>query len=98
MTKDKIDKLNLKNIFLDKSINFIPILSKNKKLLEIVTLEETFSKDNLHYSKLPVVIMAGGEGKRLLPLTKVLPKPLLRYIREANDRKCDATVCKTRLQ
>ena len=77
MTKDKINKLNLKNIFLDKRINFIPILSKNKKLLEIVTLEETFSKDNLHYNKLPVVIMAGGEGKRLLPLTKVLPKPLL---------------------
>ena len=27
--------------------------------------------------KLPVVIMAGGEGVRLHPFTKILPKPLM---------------------
>tara|TARA_A100001015_G_scaffold312677_1_gene418334 strand:- start:519 stop:1571 length:1053 start_codon:yes stop_codon:yes gene_type:complete len=77
ITKDKTKKINLKNIFLDKSVNFVPVLSKKGELLEIITLEEVFSKDNLKYNKLPVVIMAGGEGKRLLPLTKILPKPLL---------------------
>ena len=33
--------------------------------------------DNPESLKLPVVIMAGGEGTRLAPFTKILPKPLM---------------------
>ena len=29
--------------------------------------------------EVPVIIMAGGEGKRLLPHTAILPKPLIPY-------------------
>ena len=52
----------------------LPILDSQRKVKDIFTLKEfhrTFSKDNW------VVLMAGGVGRRLHPLTKDIPKPLL---------------------
>ena len=56
-----------------KGIQLVPILDSERKLVNILD----FSKKR---SLLPidVVIMAGGEGKRLKPLTDNLPKPLLK--------------------
>ena len=53
-------------------ILILPVLNKNKELIEILDLKEI-------KSMLPIeaVLMAGGEGKRLLPLTENTPKPLL---------------------
>ncbi len=58
----------------ENSINLIPIIDQNKKLLDLFTL-----KTILHEKELPnaVVIMAGGKGKRLLPYTQNCPKPML---------------------
>jgi NDP-sugar pyrophosphorylase family protein len=57
----------------EKHINFIPILDKNKHLVDVLNFE-------FQHSKLPLdaVIMAGGKGSRLMPLTKDTPKPLLK--------------------
>lgn len=51
----------------------VPILDKDHHIVEIVNLEE-------HITKLPVdaVLMAGGKGERLRPLTEKTPKPLLK--------------------
>lgn len=58
-------------------IDAVPILDKNMKIIDIIFRE----KSQPHYSKfkddIPVVIMAGGLGTRLLPYTNILPKPLL---------------------
>lgn len=53
-------------------MQLLPVLDKNKHLLEIINLEMT---RNL----LPIdaVLMAGGKGERLRPLTEKTPKPLL---------------------
>jgi len=50
----------------------IPVLDNKKRIIDIINFRET-------YSKLPLdaFIMAGGKGKRLLPLTSKIPKPLL---------------------
>jgi dTDP-glucose pyrophosphorylase len=68
----------IKKKFSETGQEFIPIL-KDKKIVKIfrnidkITLKPNKAIDN------PVVIMAGGLGKRLKSLTKNSPKPLLRY-------------------
>lgn len=66
-TLDDLDKIK------SKEIDLLPILDHNGRIVKIVNLNETVSI-------LPVdaVIMAGGEGRRLRPLTEVTPKPLLK--------------------
>ena len=54
------------------NIKILPILNIDKKLIRIIDLERT-------QSELPLecMIMAGGRGKRLSPLTDSVPKPML---------------------
>lgn len=61
------------NEYKAKGIKLIPLLDKQNKLLQIINLE-------FQIGLLPIcgVIMAGGEGVRLRPLTENTPKPLLK--------------------
>lgn len=63
----------LMNVMLKEEINAIPILS-NKQVVGLETLEHSLSVDSRDNVAL---IMAGGFGKRLMPLTESTPKPLL---------------------
>ncbi len=58
------------------SIEALPILDKENNIISVVLWNdaEIELKRNL---TVPVVIMAGGFGKRLYPYTKILPKPLI---------------------
>ncbi len=64
-----IDEIDL---FKEKEIDLVPIIDENDLLIKIVDLSK---KKTI----LPVdaFLLAGGEGKRLLPLTKDTPKPML---------------------
>lgn len=55
-----------------KDIKVLPILDKNKKIVRILDLEKIKS-----ILPLECMIMAGGRGKRLNPLTDNVPKPML---------------------
>lgn len=57
-----------------KQINIIPILSKTNKLIDFTILKSF----NDNFFDIPVLILAGGRGKRLLPLTLNTPKPMLK--------------------
>ncbi len=63
------------------AITALPILDRRRHIIDIELLSEgdknqnKKSKKNL--SMVPVVVMAGGEGTRLYPYTKILPKPLI---------------------
>ncbi len=56
-----------------KAIKFIPIVDKNRRVVKVLNL-------NSYRSCLPVdaVLMAGGRGERLRPMTLSVPKPLLK--------------------
>lgn len=56
-----------------KQIQLVPILDLDRKIVSILD----FSKKR-SFIPMDVVIMAGGEGRRLKPLTDNLPKPLLK--------------------
>jgi len=59
---------------------FMPVFSKKGELVNVYFWEDLFGEKVISPAKLfnlPVVIMAGGLGTRLKPLTNVLPKALI---------------------
>ena len=57
----------------DLKMRLVPVLDSEKHIVEIINLEK-------YNSRLPfdAVLMAGGKGERLRPLTEKTPKPLLK--------------------
>lgn len=58
----------------------MPVVDENGELVEVYFWNELFSgNESLPKQQLnvPVVIMAGGKGTRLAPLTNIYPKPLI---------------------
>ena len=58
------------------SIEAVPIVDDKNRITSITFAHEEVIRAKKEM-KIPVVIMAGGLGKRLYPYTKILPKPLI---------------------
>ena len=69
---------SLKNLCIKKNIEVIPIVDDKKKVVDYFLSKSFYNLDLTKAdTNLEVVIMAGGEGSRLRPLTNILPKPLI---------------------
>ncbi len=74
---EKVKKTSIKKLFKkNTNIDIIPILDSNFYLIDLISREDYFLDQN-KLKNLTVVIMAGGYGKRLEPITKILPKALV---------------------
>ena len=72
ITVDYIDRNEITDLMMDNyGIDAIPLVEKNRKIAGLVI--RTKKSSNCIF-----VIMAGGQGTRLLPHTQNLPKPLVR--------------------
>ena len=77
---DTEDFNTIKNRMKKFRIECMPIVDINNELVEVYFWEDVFPPEQKRIEKdlnLPVVIMAGGKGTRLRPITNILPKPLI---------------------
>lgn len=70
----------IKKQMLERRNEFMPIVSADGNILKVVFWEDIVETTLSHEKEkidLPVLVMAGGVGSRLKPLTNVLPKALI---------------------
>jgi len=80
VVKEDYSADNVKQLMLDSGIRSIPVINRHKEITDILLWDNVFRDEKVASKNkidIPVVIMAGGEGTRLDPFTKVLPKPLI---------------------
>lgn len=72
-----------KKLMLEYRMFFLPILDDKNNLIDCLFWDDVFNEnveevlDKKDYAGVPLVVMAGGQGTRLYPITKVIPKPLV---------------------
>lgn len=71
----KYGELDVKNIrkYKARGIDLLPVINNKMQIVDIVNLKKKKS-----YLPIDAVLMAGGKGERLRPLTENTPKPLLK--------------------
>ena len=70
--REEDDYFDQLDILREKEISIVPVLDKENKIINIINLSTLISK-----LPVSVLLMAGGLGTRLKPLTNTIPKPML---------------------
>ncbi len=79
--KDDLNIKKIKKLFISSKFDLIPVLSKYKKIIKVIEIDELLRESKLTNERkiknIPLLIMSGGKGTRLDPFSKILPKPLI---------------------
>lgn len=76
--KDSIEQI--KEVMMKELIDCMPVMNDNREIVDVLFWHDVFTEPvakQREKIELPVVIMAGGKGTRLKPITNVIPKPLI---------------------
>jgi len=70
---------DIRQMMIDFRMELCPVVNNENEIIDVFFWEDLFTEKQqpADLFDLPVVIMAGGKGTRLKPLTNVLPKPLI---------------------
>jgi len=71
--ENEYNKKKARLIFLEEKFDIIPVVNRDKKIVDILLWEDVYKKEennNTNLLNVPTVIMAGGKGTRLEPFTK----------------------------
>lgn len=77
---EKDSKDAIKSLMKQFRAECMPVVDENNNLVDVIFWDEVLNDTNIpdrEKIELPVVIMAGGKGTRLKPITNVIPKPLI---------------------
>ena len=70
----------IRRIMVRERCQYMPIIDDAGEMIDVILWDEMFQSPQEKVREkidLPVVIMAGGKGTRLKPITNVIPKPLI---------------------
>ena len=74
------DTASLKSIMHTQQIHRLPILDEQGCVVDLACIEDftdSAEKEHKNYADISIVLMLGGLGTRLMPLTENLPKPMI---------------------
>lgn len=74
------DLETVKQRMLKHRTELMPVVDLNEDLVDVYFWDDFFQEkhlSNVEQLNIPVVIMAGGKGTRLKPITNIIPKPLI---------------------
>jgi dTDP-glucose pyrophosphorylase len=80
MSYDNESFKDIKDRMLQYRTECMPVLDSQKNLVDVYFWEDIFSPEEKRIIKnidIPAVIMAGGRGERLKPITNIIPKALM---------------------
>ncbi|MHC4660882.1 MAG: nucleotidyltransferase family protein [Planctomycetota bacterium] len=70
----EIDAAEVRRLMLSKSVHHLPLVDDDDRVVDIILLSDIVERSE---PPLSAVVMAGGYGERLVPLTENMPKPML---------------------